>query len=65
VAAIILFSSGVEGSDEANPDQCDGGSELSSIQLVNEQFSHLAQVVRDSTYNGLLPEDFGKLVIDV
>ena len=53
----------MRGGDQANPDQCDGGSELSSIQVVNEQFSHLTQVVRDSTYNGLLPEDFGKLVI--
>ena len=59
MAALLLFYATP---NVTNPDQFDGGSELSSVQIVNDQFALLADVIRKSEYSHLLPDDLDKFV---
>ena len=59
MAALLLFYATP---NVTNPDQFDGGSELSSVQIVNDQFALLADVIRKSEYSHLLPDDLEKFV---
>ena len=64
IAALLLFY--VSPNNATNPNQCDGGSDLSSVQIVNDQFVHLVELIEKSDYSTsfgtLLQNDVGKFV---
>jgi hypothetical protein len=37
-------------------------SELASVGIINDQFSHLSEVIKSSSYSQLLPDTIGDLV---
>ena len=61
MAAIILFSQPPAGTP--GQESLDGMTELSSIQVVGDEFSHLLTVAKRSSYSQLLPMIVNDVVI--